>query len=1279
MLNTLFLVFQIIFFISKSSAIQNNGQVEVVNVGLESNGALDIQRCGRGEANPCSSVPYALSILHQNLVSNESIDLITDSVVANEYRICAISGAKMNSTCDLTDVNFYSQNIEFANIIVSKNANDNTPMITNAGYCLLQSLQLTIPPSLSVSSLISSTGPSLTLVNCSFISSQQTAEDTYVSFDYPLIILSGETSTCGITDCWINTENTMSQRSYISNGILRLNKPFLTVNKGKASISGFRINDITFTQTSMIRAVGSTAVLNLTHITITSVNLLSSSSSTLQHTNDDESIDMGLITVESNQHLLLVDVHVDSLSLFSSSFLHIRLPLTTSSSFSSTKTYSNPPHWFDTLPVTLHSSILNTLSSSPSWRANDEDDTPITIVDSSFSNIIAGVNNGAAICAHLNGAQPMKISHTTFTSCQCTNPDSYGGAVYIEMHRPASVSHHSQSNQDAILLTITDCEFTKNSVPTDDFSGGHGGALCLKLDDTAADKESDSFAFLLSDLTFTDNSAERGSQMWLSCYNLRRTAVAARFNFAVPTEAKDANQFSGADFSEFIESPYSEDCCNFAALVLQDQSGNVPVTQIFIKGGDQNPGADNENCGTASASPCLTLDYAFASRINKLATLKLSVKSVLIDTSATLNSSLDITGLTVYSNQAPTDGNGNTLILQQLRTNNSVEEVIAMTNTGDATVSQLVIHLSPSHLYTQCIHSSYGIISISSVTFTFSSTDSAQQCSCLPISVLSGKAELLHVTVKPLHIQRPLFLFSGNCSVSVTDCTINSVDGSEIKVDQNQSLVCATEAGTITITQFFLLNSKASNHLLLFNKCLTTEISNSTLRNCSVQGAAIAFDSMGSIFLDECNISDVTMHNGSLLTFITDTDSSFSSAQDVQIKTFSTNNITRTNKINKEPALLKFIGALSSLRIEDSSFMVGRFNHSSSALHTGTAVFIDTINQLSFLNTSFFGILKEDPSDVKSSLPILHNDEDDSSMCQWLTSFVGFSHVKNAFIDSCLFSSAQEGALSLENSTVSINNTNFEDNTPIFLENSDAFPSVRHNIYCDGTSTLGISNIPGEKNTNTSLWILASNDDTGCQLKDSLCEFSSPFFIPQLVSTAYNSTNETFTIHFSGSNFFPCQFSFFSQVIDYESNETVVVNQTYSFTSFENETSAIAVLPASDFSSPSMEVTVWLQYGRNGDVFGAPFLVKERIPPRRGLSTKAIVAISISVPLTFAVVAFIIVCVCCHYCYKRRSTLSKENETVPLFADPNYSKQSSAQESSEQMDAEHQFVQENQT
>ncbi|KAH7831520.1 uncharacterized protein MONOS_15264 [Monocercomonoides exilis] len=168
------------------------------------------------------------------------------------------------------------------------------------------------------------------------------------------------------------------------------------------------------------------------------------------------------------------------------------------------------------------------------------------------------------------------------------------------------------------------------------------------------------------------------------------------------------------------------------------------------------------------------------------------------------------------------------------------------------------------------------------------------------------------------------------------------------------------------------------------------------------------------------------------------------------------------------------------------------FSNISSQRERGSYLDLTSCINVTIENSSFFGTLNDKNYDIQNvNAKVNKNNEigwQIDGICKWNSSSVNFIE-STVYVNETSFENFSQGAISLSNSTVTIEMGMFQNNNPFV----SGYPSLRRNILCSDGSTLNVKSVKGGDGMkdNASFWMLSE----GCALKGILSEVSTPLFI----------------------------------------------------------------------------------------------------------------------------------------------------------------------------------------
>eukprot|EP00770_Monocercomonoides_exilis_P006989 MONOS_6952.1-p1 / transcript=MONOS_6952.1 / gene=MONOS_6952 / organism=Monocercomonoides_exilis_PA203 / gene_product=unspecified product / transcript_product=unspecified product / location=Mono_scaffold00228:74889-80477(+) / protein_length=1862 / sequence_SO=supercontig / SO=protein_coding / is_pseudo=false len=347
---------------------------------------------------------------------------------------------------------------------------------------------------------------------------------------------------------------------------------------------------------------------------------------------------------------------------------------------------------------------------------------------SSFTN--CGASKGVAIYA--TNASRLEIFNSTFDRCKTS--ESEGGGINCKIGDKSS-------------LTVQNVSFENCWV---DEERSRGGAIFLH----AFNDSSNTFSF--ESLTFRDNKAHKGRDIFVECKSLNESITNERFNFKMFDSNNTKLVFAeGIDFTAFAERTMD------LVLFL------VPFTSNRIVVSHQ--GVDIAGCGDETV-PCQTFRHGYW-HIDSSS----EEKNMLIDKNASVKDSYDISKMNISS------------------CSSEIMSCLRFEPTLETTSSNPIFHASGGFLFLHIIFSvpttfvpdQASLISSSSDATSISHV-SLQSCSfelyslshdmILQFSLLSttgGDVELCNCSVQSLHFSETPFAIAS--PMSIRSCSFNDI------------------------------------------------------------------------------------------------------------------------------------------------------------------------------------------------------------------------------------------------------------------------------------------------------------------------------------------------------------------------------------------------------------------------------------------------------------------------------------------------------------------------
>ncbi|KAH7823289.1 uncharacterized protein MONOS_785 [Monocercomonoides exilis] len=781
-----------------------------------------------------------------------------------------------------------------------------------------------------------------------------------------------------------------------------------------------------------------------------------------------------------------------------------------------------------------------------------------------------------------------------------SNADSFPVTATINNSSINSVTS-TQSNQGgAILFTLNDgADFT---VEQSIFTGcvtrlGRGGAIFLDCTSSI----NDYLPFLLSLVTFTNNNAIKGRDVYVKCCSIQTQINEKQFLLDFRHPYNQTDSIWGVD-----ETTHTTEM-DLLLLVV------VYRSEVVFVSSTAKENSDGKQCGTNSA-PCTSFNVGvsrvMASSFSQLiiigktplcACTKVSdmvlkssdnnVSSVDLDSSnqfseaslIRLSSSVKIERLSFCFHSSFSCSEGVLL--------DGVEAILEMqhiqfTSGADSVYTQLTFNVSLIALEGGTL--TLRDCSISSLFLQPSLINVVQSQSIkllgISISGVSTEDSLLKAS-----LTSELLVINGTCSDFSSDSS--SLYFSDVNVVSlyNMSFNNAENIGSLFqfsscsayAEHLNISNIDSFGRFMTFADCNNVSLYSARVSSCSSQGSFIDISAKSlsetdsqliTFILESVVINDVTTKaKGSLVCI--------SASQTI----VNCSNITiERNKIESDVLfdLLK-CSALSlshttishSSSLADSSLIRAaapstpspaapqevsvdsiiisscNMSQSKSFKSLGSMLYVSSCNSVA-LTSNVITETQQAFSNLESSTN-KNADLKGDQLCKWNTSFLHFSKSVVNIRDTTI--SDTSGALSVFGGSVTLEKSEFYNNAPFI----DGYTGIKRNILCSNMGTVNIDSLKGGDGVkdNSSLWILSDN----CTLEGIIKERSSPLFIPKLDELNIDASKEDVQLQFIGSDFVPCNFSF--QVVMTVNGQAEVLN--FDFESILSESEAIGNVPMS--------------------------------------------------------------------------------------------------------------------
>ncbi|KAH7831780.1 uncharacterized protein MONOS_1932 [Monocercomonoides exilis] len=318
------------------------------------------------------------------------------------------------------------------------------------------------------------------------------------------------------------------------------------------------------------------------------------------------------------------------------------------------------------------------------------------------------------------------------------------------------------------------------------------------------------------------------------------------------------------------------------------------------------------------------------------------------------------------------------------------------------------------------------------------------------------------------------------------------------------------------------------------------EVKQSNISSLSSHSSVFAAEISASVVLREVNISQVAVEEGSLFallslsphlsTLFNEESDNFEFNSEFYMAV-DENGETQFELISSEISNIQLKYAEgSALKAENwnSHILIDScvFSNISRQRERGSYLDLTSCGSVAMEKSSFWGVAEmrsQNGRNIHSK--VNENDEigeETDFVCEWNSSSVNFVG-STANISNTSFENFSQGAISLSNSTVTIEMGMLQSNNPFV----SGYPSLRRNILCSDGSTLNVKSVKGgDGMNNSSFWILGKH----CTFRGIITEVSSPFFVPKITSAQTTKREDKMEIEFVGQLLLPCnleiQFTF---------------------------------------------------------------------------------------------------------------------------------------------------------
>ncbi|KAH7832650.1 uncharacterized protein MONOS_9795 [Monocercomonoides exilis] len=446
-------------------------------------------------------------------------------------------------------------------------------------------------------------------------------------------------------------------------------------------------------------------------------------------------------------------------------------------------------------------------------RGSNEGEQNIVIEWSLFEEVTQDTTENISIIRNEND-EPLKmvVRNTTMKRCgglKCGK----GGGMFCELNEGGCL--------ECSFCKISECFCS---------TAGRGGWMFLECTSTAEKP----LNFVLSNITFRDNTALRGRDVYVQCHSIDTQIVDEQFllDFRAPF-VKDKAVW-GATTDSFVG---EED---LLLRVMKYQSETIFVSSIA------DNRADSKQCGELD-TPCHSLSFGVQHIIQSL------FSQLLILGQTEIVGKCDVLDVTIRSLQSPSAA---LVHLNSTITN----EGNLITTSEKVRIESVKFNFGQLFSYSgnSIIHEANGQLSLSSVDFSSVGQSESIEFVVLNSTLLSIENGILHVdncSISMLSFKKPSFLFNGD-DVSITN----------VKLELIESITNVFEIGDCGSVVF---NGVSADGVKLSEGCViaindlsssSISIGISSFDNCSrnSKGASVfsAYSTSAQIILSNCSCSN---------------------------------------------------------------------------------------------------------------------------------------------------------------------------------------------------------------------------------------------------------------------------------------------------------------------------------------------------------------------------------------------------------------------------------------
>ncbi|KAH7816094.1 uncharacterized protein MONOS_5126 [Monocercomonoides exilis] len=454
--------------------------------------------------------------------------------------------------------------------------------------------------------------------------------------------------------------------------------------------------------------------------------------------------------------------------------------------------------------------------SKSSRRERNEVEQDVVIEWSIFEEVTQNTTDDIPIIRNDNDDEQLKlvIRNTTMKKCGGSKCGK-GGGMFCVLNEGGSF--------DCSFCTISECFCS---------STGRGGWLFLECTSVVEQP----LNFVLSNITFRDNSALRGRDVYVRCHSIETQIVDEQFLLDFRTPFVKDLAIWGCTTDSFV----GEEDLLLRVVKYQSET-------IFVSSATGNHG-DSKQCGEFSM-PCQSLNQGVQHIIPS------SYSQLLISEETVMNGECEAKDVIFHSLQSQLAAS------VHLNSTININEGNIITTSENVRIERLKFNFDQSFSYfgSSVIHEASGQLSLSFVDFSSDGGSSNNQpVVFLNSSLLSIAKGILHVdncSISFLSFKKPSFLLCGD-ETSITNVKMNNFEtmGNVFVIDGCKKVVFnGIDADGVKLSDgcIFSINDSTSG---------TISIGSSSFNNCSrdSEGTSVlsASSTSAQIVLSNCSCSN---------------------------------------------------------------------------------------------------------------------------------------------------------------------------------------------------------------------------------------------------------------------------------------------------------------------------------------------------------------------------------------------------------------------------------------